>query len=573
MKSRIINVMAVALILLFLCVAPARARWLENGTPVTTAVGLQQEPTMVPDGTGGVIIVWSDQRGSDFDIYAQRVNAYGDTMWEPDGVPICTAGGHQTLVEVVADAAHGAIITWTDSRNGSDDIYAQRIVSTGAVVWSTDGLAVCSFSGNQYGPKITPGVSCGAVVAWIDERNGNHDIYAQGITASGSMLWTTNGAVICADSADQYDPALCSDLMGGALITWVDERGIDPDIYAQRVCGGCDSALWEEDGVAVCTASGSPEGQRGPCIVSDGTKGAIVTWEDYRSGVPLIYAQRIDSDANVLWAVDGVRINTANSHQTRHVCVTDCSGGAVIAWRERFRNGLDSLDYDIYAQRISLNGGMRWAPEGVPICTAPDRQGCPQIASDNMGGAVIAWGDTSSSSENWDIYAQKIDSTGCIEWAANGTAVCTTTAWNRCDDCFTAVTAVCDGGSVFAWSDKRGGDGDIYAAKLTGEGETPVTGVPEIGVGFCLAQNFPNPFNPSTAIPFTLNKTSYVSLRIYDVSGRLVRTIAERRFDTGCHTETWDGRDNTGRRVSSGVYYCKLAAGAFSETRKMVLLQ
>jgi hypothetical protein len=572
MKSRVSCLIACALTALFLGAAAARAGWVEDGTAVSTAAGTQHEPRMAPDGSGGVFIVWSDGRAGDFDIYAQRINAYGDTMWELDGVPICTAGGDQTLVEVVLDDASGAIVTWTDGRSGLGDIYAQRLLSNGAVVWSTDGLAICAASGNQYGPKIVPSVSSGAVIAWIDERNGNHDIYAQGVSASGNILWTVNGAVICADPADQWDPALSPDRLGGAIITWVDERAADPGIYAQRVCGGCDSALWAEDGVAVCTAGGSPGCQIDPCAASDGSTGAIITWEDYRSGTPYIYAQRIDTDANVLWAMDGVRINTANSHQTQHLSVTDCAGGALVVWRERFRSGLDSLDYDIYAQRISSFGGMRWAAGGVPICTAPDRQESPQIASDNTGGVLIAWGDTSGSG-GWDIYAQTIDSTGGVGWDANGIPVCTATGWSSSDDCYTAVTAVCGDGSVFAWSDERGSDRDIYAAKLTGEGGTPVTGVPEIDTGFLLAQNFPNPFNPVTTIVFTLSESAFVTLRIHDAAGRHVRTVAERRFDPGRHTETWDGRDDAGRRVSSGVYFYGLAAGASRETRKMVLLR
>ena len=88
-----------------------------------------------------------------------------------------------------------------------------------------------------------------------------------------------------------------------------------------------------------------------------------------------------------------------------------------------------------------------------------------------------------------------------------------------------------------------------------------------------LAQNFPNPFNPSTRIAFGLAAPADVSLRIYDAAGRLVRVLAEDARPAGNYSELWDGRDSGGRAVASGIYFYRLQAGAFAETRKMALLR
>jgi FlgD Ig-like domain len=88
-----------------------------------------------------------------------------------------------------------------------------------------------------------------------------------------------------------------------------------------------------------------------------------------------------------------------------------------------------------------------------------------------------------------------------------------------------------------------------------------------------LEQNTPNPFNPQTAIRFTLGATQNVTLAVYDVSGGLVRMLASGTKEMGTHTITWDGRNDAGATVSSGVYFYRLDAGKFSQTRKMVLLK
>ncbi len=102
-----------------------------------------------------------------------------------------------------------------------------------------------------------------------------------------------------------------------------------------------------------------------------------------------------------------------------------------------------------------------------------------------------------------------------------------------------------------------------------------VTGeeIPKVPGASYLSQNYPNPFNPATKIAFGLSAPARVTLRIYDVSGRLVRELVDETRPAARYEEIWDGRDPGGRVVASGVYFYRLAAGPFTQTRKMILLQ
>jgi len=88
-----------------------------------------------------------------------------------------------------------------------------------------------------------------------------------------------------------------------------------------------------------------------------------------------------------------------------------------------------------------------------------------------------------------------------------------------------------------------------------------------------LSQNYPNPFNPITTIDFGLKSPADVSLRIYDVSGRLVRVLADGYFGAGEYCRIWDGRTASGAMSASGVYFYKLVTGDFTEMKKMILLR
>ncbi|MBU8935037.1 MAG: T9SS type A sorting domain-containing protein [candidate division Zixibacteria bacterium] len=90
---------------------------------------------------------------------------------------------------------------------------------------------------------------------------------------------------------------------------------------------------------------------------------------------------------------------------------------------------------------------------------------------------------------------------------------------------------------------------------------------------FTLGQNYPNPFNPTTEIGFNLPNAGQVSLEIFNITGQKVRSLVDGYREAGVHTVTWDGTGNRGNKVSSGVYFYRLQADDFSDTRKMVLLK
>jgi len=90
---------------------------------------------------------------------------------------------------------------------------------------------------------------------------------------------------------------------------------------------------------------------------------------------------------------------------------------------------------------------------------------------------------------------------------------------------------------------------------------------------FTLAQNAPNPFNPQTRIDYDIPKATIVRLEVYNVLGQHVNTLVDGFQEAGSKSVIWDGRDNSGASVSSGVYFYRIEAGDFSMTRKMMMLK
>jgi len=132
------------------------------------------------------------------------------------------------------------------------------------------------------------------------------------------------------------------------------------------------------------------------------------------------------------------------------------------------------------------------------------------------------------------------------------------------------------GSPVTVFSESSGGVdlSGIEISDLNGNLLTAEFGkVETLPVNFSLGQNYPNPFNPSTTISFSIPRTEMIELQIYNIRGQIVRTLVNEQMSPGHHAVMWDGRDEQGHAVSSGVYLYRINAGDYSETRKMTLVK
>jgi hypothetical protein len=550
----------------------AAAAWPTDPTvnlPICTAAANQHYPAIVSDGAGGAIISWQDGRnGVDYDLYAQRISAAGTVLWTANGVALSTATGAQQNSAIVSDGeaptgtGSGAIVTWMDRRSGTWDIYAQRVNAMGAIQWWADGLAACSATGDQQYPTITSDGAHGAIVAWQDSRTGTNDIYAQRILVGGAVQWTAGGVALCTAAGSQQNPTIVSDGEGGAIVTWCDYRsGSKPDIYAQRISAD-GTVRWSADGVPICADAYE---QRPPVIVSDGAGGAIIAWMDYRSSNFDIYAQRILPGGTVQWTANGVAVCTAPDWQQAPAIASDGGGGATITWSDK-RSG---TDFDIYAQAISAAGATRWEANGVALCTATGAQGVPTIAANAAGGAIVTWSDYRGGGSNIDIYAQRISAAGATQWTANGLALCAATGNQE----YPVITTDGAHGAIVTWYDSRGGLTDIYAQRVQANGQLggDATDVPgEVSAGFALDPVRPNPSRGGAlTVRFTLPGDAAAALELLDVAGR--RMAAREVGSLGAGQHTLDLGE--GCRCAPGLYLVRLRQGTNMRVSRVVVLQ
>ncbi len=418
---------------------------------------------------GGVVFVWSDTRTGIRDVWAQKYDVNGNKLWGEEGLLVNGELSRQEDPVVIESGNGDVIIAWVDFRNeDAGDIYAQKVSSEGVLQWDPSGVPLCLHEEIQISLNIVPDENGGAYVIWLDSRNvGGTDIYGTHIDSNGDIVagWDADGNPIANESGIQNQHTFWEDGTNGAVVAWHDTRDPDDaDIYIQRIASNGD-LLWDEDGNILTNATGP---QEKPKITPDGTGNFIFSWRDM--GVDSfgdIKAQRVDLNGNLLWANE-VEVYAGTGIQ-RNARITKASdNGAIIVWEDG-RNEISENFKDLYAQKLDISGNLQWDASSVEIVQAMNDQLNPRLKGDNDGGAWITWEDGRVNNHPYeDIYIQHVNSSGTFELPANGYDVCSADGWQ-----FSPLVKISDNNVFCVWGDNRTGSTGLYVQILDDSG-TPI---------------------------------------------------------------------------------------------------
>ena len=454
MFSKALTTVTILFITSIILAPGAEAQWVENGNPIIIHAYTQSNSVIAQDGEGGAFIAWYDLRNDGGDIYAQRIDGRGRELWTAGGIRL-TPSGDQAWPGIAPDGAGGVLVTWQDDRNGTQDIYAQRLDADGSELWTSGGVSITLATGNQTLMDIAADGSGGAVIVWESYLSpGTYDIYAQRIDYGGTALWTTNGEPICTEGVGNQSKAkvVVDTVNGYAYFCWQDSRTGTGDIYAHRyTLAG--ARQWAVDGAAVCTASNN---QLAPHMILDRNNWIICCWRDYRNGTGYgVYAQSLDFWSAAQWTANGIPVFSASSGNANELHISASSDGGILAAWHDDRDGTNRA----YAQKVSSAGSAQWTSEGELVCGITGQTTDPKIATDGLGGALVVWCDGRFES---DLYMQHIDASGSLLWTSNG-AMLTEAPRSQY---VVAITDDGTGSAIVSWTDYRDQQYDLYAGRM-----------------------------------------------------------------------------------------------------------
>lgn len=386
--------------------------------------------------------------------------------WEDNGNEIASSPSDQVYQEMSEGSQGEVAVAWQDMRNDSGDIYFQSINNAGERDCDTDGLSVHGNVANTQSDVKMLKNSDYNYLAWLDQRNNNDDIYAQRIQGClpGGDSWNANGNAISTYTSNKQNIETLwieADTVGirGLAVLWEDDRNGVWDIYENIILE--DGNLVSPNDLALATSTSNKINH--DTIVYNGWDfSSIVVWQDDRNDNGDIYAVKYDSLGQVYpgWIATGTQIAVTNGTQKNPQIIKDGNQGAIIYWEDERDFGTNNTD--IYAQRIDSDGAVQWGENGIPVVMASGRQANIKLLEDESLApySVLAWEDERNGEE--DIYAAMLDENGNNQLTENGEPICTATGRQ-----INPSLAFRGGGLnpyiTIVWQDERNDQGDIYA--------------------------------------------------------------------------------------------------------------
>jgi hypothetical protein len=570
---------------------------LDNAISISTGGWQEIFPIIVFNGQN-YLVAWDDYRnGTPYDIYGTRVSTDG-TVLEPSGIPIFHQCGWQDPAGITSDNSNYLISMISSDYN----LFAARVDSQGTLI-DTSGILMSTASYPQYSPSVFYD-NTNYLVVWDDYRNDNGDIYGTRVSPAGSIL-DSNAISISTDDSTQSFPSTSFDGTN-YFIVWQDKRG-SYDIYGARV--NTSGILIDSSGFAISTANAH---QEYPSVAFDGTN-YLAVWQDKRNSSNAdIYGARISTSGTVL-DPSGLPISTAANKQSTPSIVSGDTNYFVV-WQD-YRNS----SYEIYGARVDSSGNIL-DPSGIPIATSGPNWN-PHVAFDGTNYFVV-WGTGLSFDQ--DISGARVSQGGVV--LDPGGITIAGVSGNQCLSC-----AAYDGMNyVVIWQDLRNGDNyDVYGARVSSSGivldpdgleliNQPYNRMNPVLVkgpanqlllafeGFATEpynnlrifgalcedmtvkeQNitipfqievYPNPFSNRINIGYTIQGSRYrieeFSLKVYDVSGRLIKTFSLPTAYSPLPTVvSWDGTDQAGQKLPAGVYFCQFWCNNEKEIKKLIMVR
>ena len=525
------------------------------------ATGERHDPTLSTSPSGAFVVGWMDKRNLNYDIYARIIRSDGSPQQGSDfTINDDSSGANQTSPKIATKSDGGFMVVWKDFRNSNSDIYLKRFDSNGQPLG--DDFRVNDSSG--YIHHSLPDIACNEsgnfVVVWQDEREGL-DIYAQLFDHLGDLMGE-NFKVNADSGTDLHNSSSCDmSPSGDFVVVWAAKEENVQNIYGR---------LFAPDGQPKDTCFKINDDDQGvdhlcPKVSMDTSGNFIVAWEDKRDNQNRIYLQRYNSDGVQIGSNFPLYSDNPDSAQSDPDLDLNKIGEFVVVWIESEK--VLAQRYDSSATPIGTNITVVDNPSSSPED--------PQVKVTDNGYFVVAW--TDHRGEGSDIYFQTY-----LNGSPQGQNQLVNTDTGQALQ--TSADIDCWGNFLYSvWMDNRiAGHGfDIYFStvnfKETAVQEEEERDLPE---KFALHQNYPNPFNPSTKIPFTVfgsqftaHSPIHTSLKIYNILGQKVRTLMDEERLPGIYQAIWDGKDDAGEDVTSGIYFYQLKVKDQIHTKKMLVLR
>ncbi|NQV19735.1 MAG: carboxypeptidase regulatory-like domain-containing protein [Armatimonadetes bacterium] len=574
--------------------------WDHNGILISDnpAMSWLTDWDMTVDADNYAILTFQDIRNAgNNNVYAYRIAPDGSFIWGDDGLELSNSSSFDVSPKVTVTSTGNTVVTW----QSEDVIIMQKIAPDGTLLWGPNGITM-SCADTYSWPQPLAVEDDNILLKFFHDSGPPYSptrhCYMQKHDTDGNSVWANPTVVSNAGGISAWTQifSIISDENNGCFISWHDSRGGGTISYpfVQHV---------NSDGSFAFAANGvqlSSETNRQnfyPESVYNAVSGELITYwsqTDGNQNIHGITGQKLDASGTALWGNAGLNIIPVSNLYVLPFAVRQANDDVIILYDE----GISGMNSYTKAMRLDADGNFVWTGNSVTMCSVVSNKVHSEASQFSNNQIIATWEDDRNGPK--DIYAQNITFEGLLGVIGDGFIEGNVTL-NGGIGIVTDVEV--EAGGVIVSPDANGGYSitlapgtyDVTASldgyePETAAGVVVTSGNTTSGIDFILEPvvssgeiivadtrltgNFPNPFNPSTTISFeTTNSRELSRIEIYNLKGQKVKTLMEKILPAGNHSVVWNGKDENGKSVTSGVYFYKMRTGEYFSTKKMILLK
>lgn len=450
------------LIIITVLPGSSTAQWVSSPEQNTLLSGNCINPInilAVEDQIGGLFLLWQETKsGLRSDINFLHVNGDGKLSFRADGKRISGSGISNSVPVCKPGPYNSAYIIWKETGPGSSEqIRAQRVSSSGNLLWDKDGIIISSGTRSIGDFSAASDKNGRLFICYLPREADGHGFYGirMQVLSSDGKLMLPEGLDIPGSPNKKSSVLPVVDNTGSLAIFWL-ENITDKTVLMSQIIN----------------ISGNLNDIKKPSVISDPSinvysfivkiinSNFYVVWQTQKENKD-IYHQLVNRGGKILWQKSGVQVLPSKGDQLNPQPIIS-EGNILLTWTD------DSAeDKNILIQKYDINGAAMWNKSGIPVIKIRGDQFGQKVVSDGNQGAIITWIDRRFENLHGNIYAQRINNEGKILWDSSGILIASS---KNTEKSYTSVIPDVTGGVVVVFKEKRDGKNMIFGHKVFNTG-------------------------------------------------------------------------------------------------------
>lgn len=437
-----------------------KAQWAYDPSTNTKLVVNPYDPiniSSVSDKNGGAFIVWQDaQPPQKTDVLFLHVNKDGETSFRSDGKPVSLSLENKYEPQLILLNSGELLILWKEnfSENRSE-IFIQKVTSKGVRLWSDFGIQLTRLNKEikQFSAEVDQKDNVTILLIAQESNNPTTSVYLIKLNSAGKVI---NGPIELLNSSESKisECRIKAVTENQYFINWLETKNSRATLFFSRLKLNADSVSVYKKNISKLTEN----------VLSFDVSliggDLYVNWyshEKQRS----IYHQLINSDGNFKWGSEGKLVTTKRGHNSNPQFVVS-NKNIFVSWVNEYGN-----DKNIYAQLFDMKGNKIWKDAGLPVIEYEGDQFGQKVIYDYRDNYIVAWIDRRFNKQFGNIYAQKLNLSGELQWTNSGIDLGT---YTNSEKSYLNLLPDGQGGAIAIFKDKREKKTEIYGQKIYSTG-------------------------------------------------------------------------------------------------------